>query len=425
MIKINYKLTKLKNGLRVLLVPNKNVDSVQTMVIFRVGSRCEEPQISGVSHFLEHMFFKGTTNRPTAGDISREVDEVGGYMNAFTGYEFTGYYIKVIKQYQEMAVGLLADMIMNSKFEAAELQREKGVIKEEIKMYQDDPWSFVNYTWNETLYGTQGLGREIAGTFETVDGIDRGAMVDYKDRFYSVANGLLVVVGNYVEKDILQMLNQYWGQLPQGEKSVFVPTNVHQKEKKAVVRYRDIQQANFFLGVRAFPNFHPKYFASSILSIILGQGMSSRLFLKVRERSGLAYRIQSIADSYTDAGALVVQTGTAVVNAEKAITMILHELKAMGTKKVGAKELKKAKENWKGKMIISLEDPEMVADIVGTQELLYHQVMLPAEMIKKMEAVTASEVRDLAAELFVPEKLNLAVVGPYKDAKPFEKILKF
>lgn len=424
MILPKYEITKLKNGLRVILVPNKHVDSIDVSIMFRVGSRCEREDIAGISHFLEHMFFKGTKKRPKAQNISEAVDSVGGYMNAFTSQEYTGYYIKVAKQYTELAVDVLSDMILNSKFDSKEIARERNVIKEEMKMYEDTPIQYVWNLWNEVLYGKQGLGRDIAGSFKSLDNIDRGSMVGYRDSYYSVANGLMVIVGNFEEKKLMALLNKYWSGIPDGDKSVFGATDDSQKKSSLNLLYRDIQQANFCLGVRAYKSFDPKQYINAVMSIVLGEGMSSRLFLKVRERRGLAYSIWSGADTYTDVGNFVVKTGTDDEKAEKAIKLILEEFDVVKQKLISAKEISKAKNYFKGKMILSLENPEAIASMVGMQTLLHEKVISPDKIMAKIDAVTAEQVRDLAREMFVPEKLNLAIIGPFKNEDKFKKLLK-
>jgi len=424
MAKFKYQMTKLKNGLRVLLVPNKHVDSVETVVLFRVGSRCEDPKYAGISHFLEHMFFKGTKKRPTKGDITLEIDNVGGILNAFTSFEYTGYHVKVAKQHIDMANDVLSDMILYSKFVQAELDRERGVIKEEIKMYEDDPGSYVAQTYTSVLYGEQGLGRDIAGTFETVDNINRAQMVKYKEDYYSVANGLLAVVGNYDEKKILPLLNKYWGSLPAGKPSKFVKTDDNQSKPAVKVVYRDIQQANIILGWRSFPAFHPHHFVAELLSVVLGKGMSSRLFMKVREELGLCYVIGAGSDTYTDVGNFLVRTGTDPGKAGEALKMIVEECKQLKTKQVGLKEMKKIKEYWKGKMVLAMENIEFLANNVGMQELMFEKVISPEQMMVKIDEVTAGDIHALANEIFVTEKMNLAVVGPFKEDEGFKKLMK-
>lgn len=419
-----FKITKLKSGLRVLLVPDRHVDSVDVTVLFRVGSRCEEEKIGGISHFLEHMFFKGTKKRPWAKDISEAVDSVGGEINAFTSQEYTGYYIKATKNYANLAADVLSDMILNSKFEQKELDRERNVVKEEMKMYEDTPMRYIWTVWNEVLYGTQGLGREISGTRESLDNINRSEMVNYRDDYYSVANALLVVVGNFEERKIIDILNKHWKGIKTGEKSVFVATDDSQKKPVMKLLYKDIQQANICLGVRAYKSFHSDHFACQILSVILGQGMSSRLFLKVRERRGLAYAVHSMVDNYTDVGNLVVNLGTDAKKAEKAISLILSEFKKIKSEKVQNKELIKAKEYWKGKLILSLEHMDAMATMIGMQELLFDKIMSPKEMIERVEEVTAKDIQRIANDLFVDDKLNMAIIGPYKKEHNFKKLLK-
>lgn len=418
-----YFFKKLSNGLKVLLVPNKSIDSVNVSVFFRVGSRCEEGEYSGISHFLEHMFFKGTKKRPEAKIISEEVDSVGGEMNAFTSYEYTGYYIKVAKQHTEVAVDVLSDMIIDSSFKKEEIDRERNVIKEEIKMYEDTPQSYVWRLWNEVLYKDHGLGRDIAGVFKTVDNVDRTKMLSYRNEFYSVANGLVVVVGNFEQIKIMKLLEKYWSKIGQGHKSQFGVLHEVQKKPEVLLYKKETSQTNFCVGVRTFKSFHKDHFVGHLISVILGQGMSSRLFINVRERRGLCYSIHAMLDTYTDVGNLVVKTGTDINKAPEALEVILQEFVNLKKKLVDKKELQKAKEYWKGKMIISLESPETLASMAGMQDLMYNKVMSPEQMMAKIDKITADDIMRVSNEIFVSDKLNMAIIGPYKNDHKFKKIL--
>ncbi len=418
-----YKFRKLSNGLNVLLVPNKSIDSVNVSVFFRVGSRCEVPDLSGISHFLEHMFFKGTKKRPEARIISEAVDSVGGEMNAFTSYEYTGYYIKVAKQHSEVAVDVLSDMMINSKFEEKEINRERNVIKEEIKMYEDTPQVCIWRFWNQVLYRDHGLGRDIAGVFETVDNVNKKNIIHYRDEYYSVANGLIVVVGNFSETTMIKLLEKYWSKIGQGHKSIYSGLTETQEKPDLLLHKKVTSQTNFCVGVRTYKAFHPDHFVTHLISVILGQGMSSRLFINVRERRGLAYSISSSVDNYADAGNLVVKTGTDVKKAGEALAVILKEFSRIKKEKVEARELLKAKEYWKGKLIISLESPETIANIVGMQELMFGKVLSPEKMMAKIDEVTEADVMRVAKDIFVPEKLNMAIIGPYKNDNDFKRVL--
>ncbi len=422
-MKIDYKLTKLKNGMRVLLVPNKHVESVNVSIFFRVGSRCEDENIAGISHFLEHMFFKGTKKRPKAKFISEAIDSVGGEMNAFTSYEYTGYWIKVAKQHTDLAIDVLSDMIIDSKFLQKELDRERNVIKEEMKMYEDNPDYYIWRVWNKVLYGEQGLGREIAGTREALDNINHPEMIEYRNNYYSVANGLLVVVGNFVETSLMTTLNKYWNKVSKGMRSEYQLASDCQPKPQVELLTKDIQQANMCVGVRSYRSFHPDHFVVNLISVILGRGMSSRLFLRVREKHGLVYTIRAMADNYVDVGNLVVKTGCDANKAEQALKMILEEFKKLTKEKVLKKELDKAKEYWKGTLILSLEDLESVGGMVGMQELLFDKVVTPDQMIKAIDKVTAEDIMRVAKDMFKPEKLNLAVIGPFKNSKKFQTIV--
>ncbi|MBU0647867.1 insulinase family protein [Patescibacteria group bacterium] len=423
MLVSKYKIKKLRNGLRVLLVPNKYVDSVNISVLYRVGSRCEEESVAGMSHFLEHMFFKGTKKRPKASDISVAVDSVGGQMNAFTSYEYTGYYIKVAKKYFELASDVLSDMMLNSSFRQKELEKERMVIKEEMKMYEDNPLAYIWRAWNKVLYQGHGLGRDISGTRQALDSIDHEKMLRYRDNYYSISNALLVVVGNYSETKIIQALEKNWAKISKGKKSYYGKYDHEQQEPQIELLYKDIQQANFCVGFKTYETFHPDHFITKLISVILGQGMSSRLFLKVRERKGLAYSVSSMTDNYTDVGNLVVKTGTDVDKASKALGIIIKEFVRLKKEKVNRKELQKAKEYWKGNLIISMEDNENLANLIGMQELLFDKIYTPKQMMDKIDAVNEKDIIRVANDIFVNERLNLAMIGPYKNMKKFDSLL--
>ncbi len=419
-----YKIKKLKNGMRVLLVNNKSIDSVNVSVFFRVGSRCEAEDLGGISHFLEHMFFKGTKKRPEAKLISEEIDSVGGEVNAFTSYEYTGYYIKVAKQHLQTAVDVLSDMMIGSKFETKEINRERNVIVEEKKMYEDTPQAYIWRLWNTVLYNNHGLGRDIVGSYKSIDNIDRKNMLEYRDKYYSVNNGLIVVVGNFSESKLMEMLNKYWKNISKGDHSEYSKVEISQTAPELLMHKKDTSQGNFCVGVRTYKSFHKDHYVCNLIATILGQGMSSRLFLNVREKRGLAYSVSASVDTYTDVGNIVVKTGTDVGKAKDAVKIILQEFKKMKTTKVPAKELKKAKEYWKGKMILSLEHPETLASMSGMQELMYNKIVSPEKMMKEIDKVTIEDILRVSKDIFVSDRLNMAIIGPYKNEKKFEKILK-
>jgi len=420
-----FKKTTLKNGLRIITVPQQRSQAVTILVLVGTGSEYEEKEISGVSHFLEHMFFKGTKKRPNTTAIAESLDRVGGSYNAFTGEEYTGYYAKVDARHFDLALDWVSDIFLNSKLEAEEIEREKGVIIEEINMYYDNPASHIQALWRELLYGDQPAGWNIAGTKESVSAITREKIVGYMNSQYAPSNTIVCIAGNFkavsaigkIKKEFLKM-----------EKSQFQERRkITEKQIKpeCVLQERKTDQTHLCLGVRAYNIFHPKKYALEILGVILGGMMSSRLFVKVRERLGLAYHISTDVLSEADIGFLVTQAGLNNNNVEKAILVILEEYKKMSLAKIPLDELKKAKEYLKGKMALGLELSDANASFFGMQELLEKEILTPGQICAKIDKVRREDILEIAKDIFKPEKLNLAVIGPFQDKTKFQELLKF
>ena len=361
MMMYRHKLTKLKNGLRLITIPIPQVESITVMVGVGAGSRYETQSVNGLFHFIEHMAFKGTKNRPTAFDISSEVDGVGGQFNAFTSKDFTGYWIKLASKHQELAFDVLSDMLANSLFKTEEIEREKGVIIEEINMREDTPQVGVIEAFIRLLYGNNPMGWDIAGEKETVRQIKRKDFLEYIDKLYFSKNMAVVVAGKINEDKIIKLTKQYFGRLKKSGKKRTKSIKLSQKRPKTKLIYKKTEQAHFCLGVPGYWYSHPDRFVEVVLSTILGQGMSSRLFIEIRERRGLAYYVFCEPDFFVDSGFLMVRAGVALGQIEEAIKIVLNEFQKLVEKKVSFKELKKTKEFLKGRMILALEDSQNVA----------------------------------------------------------------
>ncbi len=420
-----YKIKTLKNGLRLILSPLKETKAVTVLVLVGVGSRYEQKNINGVSHFIEHMMFKGTKKRPTSLDISKELDGVGANFNAFTSKDHTGYYIKIASDKIELAFDLLSDMIFNSKFELEELNKERGVIVEEINMYEDNPLFYISHLFEETVFGNHPLGWQISGPKQVIKKVTRKQILDYKDSFYQPKNMLVTVAGKFEQNKVNNLANKYFiSQIKSKQTKTPKKIKIEQKKPQLNLKYKETQQVHLSLGFPAYSYFNKNYYALSLLTIILGGNMSSRLFTEIREKRGLAYYIKADISSYQDTGIFTVQAGLDKQRIDSAIEVILSELKKVRTNGVTSKELKAAKEYLKGKIILELEDSENIADWYSKQELLLHKILTPEQRLKKVFAVNLSNIKRAAADVIKENKLNMAIIGPYKDKKKFQKLLK-
>lgn len=419
-----YKKTTLKNGLRIITVPMKNTQTVTVLVLVGTGSKYETKEISGISHFLEHMFFKGTKKRPNTLELIEPLDQTGGEYNAFTGEEYTGYFAKVDFKHLDLALGWVSDIFLNSKIEEKEIKKEKGVIIEEINMFLDHPMKYIGDLWKKLLYGDQPAGWDIAGTKKSVTGINRSKLLNYLKNQYVAQNTIVCLVGKIDKPLVIQKVKEYFSKIkttkPLKKQRVFEK----QKKPAILLHYRKTDQTHLCLGVRAYNFFHPQKYTQDILGIILGGMMSSRLFIKVRERLGIAYYISTSVPSDTDTGFLVTQAGIDNKKVDLAISTILKEYKKISQEKVPQKELKKAKDNLKGKMALLLESSDAQASFYALQDLLGKKILTPKEIYAKIDKVSQSDIQKVAQDIFQSKKLNLALIGPFKNKKKFEKLLK-
>jgi len=420
---IQYQKTTLKNGVRVIVAPMEHTKAVTVLVLFGTGSKYETKKTNGVSHYLEHMFFKGTKKRPRTIDISSLLDGVGGEFNAFTGEEFTGYYVKVATEHFDLALDVVSDILLHSKFDPKEVNRERGVIIEEINMNNDNPMRKVFEVWNELLYGDQPAGWPVAGTKETMAGIKRKDIIDYFNKQYVGENAVVIVAGNTKDGSALKKVEKYFSPLRPGKSYDKDEVGDAQNHPAVLLHTKQTDQTHICLGTRGFNLFDPRKYAAQLMATVLGGGMSSRMFISVRERKGLVYYISTMSDSDTDTGSILTRAGIDNTKVEKAVSTIVSEYKKIKRQKVSDSELKKAKNYIRGKTYLGLEASDDVAEFLGGQEILENQILSPEEILRTLERVTPKQIQSVAREIFVPEKMNLALVGPFSDKSRFEELL--
>ncbi|PIU03306.1 hypothetical protein COT44_03725 [Candidatus Shapirobacteria bacterium CG08_land_8_20_14_0_20_39_18] len=420
-----YNLTKLSNGLRLLTIPMPSVQSVTVMVMVNTGSRNETKEINGLSHFLEHMAFKGTNKRPNSLLISSEIEGVGGDFNAYTSKHTIAYHVKLAVVHFELAVDILSDILQNSKLGEKEIEREKGVIIEEINMYEDLPMRRVQELFEQLLYKGSALGFDIAGNRETVTGLKRQDFVDYLDKYYFPANMVVVVAGGVAEVPAKKLITKYFNNNQKVGQLTKPNDKFIQTKPELLIKPKKTDQAHLVIGVRGHAMGHPDRYTESILDTILGGGMSSRLFIAIRERRGLAYYVRTESDHFIDNGYLATRAGVDLKRLDEAIKVILEEYHKIASPKHGitVKELTKAKECIKGSLILEMENSREVAGFYGFQELLEEKIRTPKEIFKGIDKVTVEDVNRVAKEFFVPERLNLTLISPFEDKERFEKLL--
>ena len=423
---MNHTRTLLKNGLRVLTIPMSSLESVTVLVLVGAGSRYETKRNSGISHFLEHMAFKGTEGRPSALEISSIIDGMGGEFNAFTSKEYTGYFIKSAKGRIETSFDVLSDMLMHSKLDPLEIQKERGVIIEEINLYEDMPVRKIGDVYEQLLYGDTPMGRDIAGEKEVIQRIGREDFIDYMGKLYSADNITVVVAGGVKTSEAVALVEKYFSSMKRFKTDR--PLKVVEKQDKPQVFIKDkvTEQIHIAMGVRTVSVHSDKRYILSVLAAILGGGMSSRLFHEVREKRGLAYYVRSSSDEYDDAGTLVSTAGIDPKRVEEAIKVIVDEYAKVGAGEMNLKdeELRKAKEFLKGHLVLELEDSKSVAVYYAIQELLEDRVENPNEVIEKIDRVTVKDVEAVGREFFRNTGLNLALIGKFEDRQRLEDLLR-
>lgn len=411
-----YKKQVLSNKVKVFTIPVVGSKTVTALLMFKTGSKYETRENNGISHFLEHMFFKGTKKRPNTTTISSDLDSLGSEFNAFTTKEFTGYWVKVASSKFRPALSIISDMLLNSLFDQKEIDRERGVIIEELNMYEDNPLMHIEDVFETCLYGDTPAGWDTIGTKENIRRFDREDFIRYLHTQYG-ANSLNVIFAGNIKKDdkkaAIKMLDAFGGNKWKNKVKLVEKQIVPQIKSVS----KKIDQVQLSLGVRTYAIGHPEEFKLKLLSVILGGAMSSRLFIRLRERNGLAYTVRTITEFYTESGYLTTQAGVPIDKVETAITIILEEYKRLTTELIGSAELKRAKDLFIGRVLLQMEGTDDVATWYGRQAVLRNKIITPAEFIKAIKKITANELKKTAQKIFVNEKLNLALIGDVKEGK--------
>jgi len=421
---MQYNVHTLHNGLRIILVPMPENKTATVIVMSGTGSRYEDARENGLAHFLEHMFFKGTSKRPSAKAISEELDGVGSVYNAFTAKERTAYYAKVSSRYLDTALDVISDIFLNSKLPEKEITKERGAIIQEIDMYEDMPMRTVDNVFDELIFGKEHpLGRTVLGPKENIRSFTRKDFASYLKRNYAPLNTVVCVAGEFDEKKTLAKIKKDFGKLPHGNPPNFLPFSPAQNAPRVAIKEKKTDQTHFILGVPAYPYLHKDEFALAVLSTILGGGMSSRLFLEVREKRGLAYSVHTYIERYPDTGQFGVQSGVEHGKLEKTVETILAEFRKIKKTKVSAAELKKAKQYIKGTMTLSLETSDEIAGHAASTMINIGRVRPLEEILKGIDTVTAADVQRVARDLLQTSKLNLAIIGPHFDKNDLSSLL--
>lgn len=413
----------LKNGLRIVFVPQPSNLAATVLILVRAGSEYEAKRENGVSHFLEHMMFKGTADRPEPGMISHELTALGARFNAFTGEEYTGYYAKAQAEKLPKILEIMSDLYLHPLFDEKEIERERGVIIQEINMYEDDLPARAERLFTALVYGDQPAGWDVAGEIPVIRRLARRDFVGYRDAHYVMPGTVIVVAGKFSEKAALAQVKKYFAKLPRRRVAAKTRTTERQSAPRATLQFKESDQAHLVLGFRAFDMFDERRYALRVLADLLGGGMSSRLFMRIRDRMGAGYYVWASADLSLDHGLLSVSAGVDRKRAEEVVRAILEECRSLRDGPVPEAELQRTKDHMIGGLVLGLETSDDVASFYGGQEVLGGRALSPEALTDRIRGVTAEDVRRVAAAVMKDDRLNLAIVGPYKNQTPFKKIL--
>jgi len=421
---MKYTRKKLKNGLRIITVPMKSNQTVTVMVLVEAGAKYETHKNNGISHFLEHMCFKGTEKRSVF-EITEQLDGLGAESNAFTSEEYTGYYAKAHYKHVDNLIDIVSDIYLGSTLPSDEIQKERGVIIEEINMYEDMPQRIVWDVFEKLIYGDQPAGMTVLGPKKNILNMKRSDFVAYRKKHYVAQGTTVVVSGNINEAKIMTSLKKVFKDIPATKKHAMKKTKDVQSKPEVSVRYRKTDQAHLVIGCRSFSRHDKRAAAVRVLGTILGQGMSSRLFKIMRDERGMCYYVRATPASYSDTGYFSVSAGVNKDRLEEAVEVILGELKKLKEEAVTDRELIKAKDFIIGTKALDMESSSDFAEWFGFQELCHEKIIVLSEFNKKVQKVTSKDLQELANDIFVDAKLNLAVVGPFKNTKQLAKKFHF
>jgi predicted Zn-dependent peptidase len=408
-----YRKDTLSNGIRVVSETLPKSRSVSIGVWVKVGSRHEAPEIGGVSHFIEHMFFKGTEKR-TAKDIAIAMDSLGGEMNAFTSQETTTYYAKVVDEHLPVVIEILADILLGAKFDPVEMEKERKVILEEIKGVEDTPDDYIHELFTGTVWPDNSLGRPILGTRETIKSLKHTDILSYINGYYSPREIVISVAGNFEHGKLIELLNRHFGSLARN--AVAKKEAIPVFNRAVTVKKKQLEQVQLCMGCKGLYYTHEDRFVISALNTVLGNSMSSRLFQEIREQNALAYSIYSYVTSYRDTGLLTIYAGADPSNAIEVVRLVMKELKKIKDEGITSAEEQRVKNQIKGSLILSLESSSSHMSRIARQEIYFGKYMSMDDIIKGVEKVTRDEVQQLARQLFTPENISLTILGPLTKA---------
>ncbi|MBI4121051.1 MAG: insulinase family protein [Parcubacteria group bacterium] len=414
----------LKNGLRIITVPMHQSASVTVLVLTSAGSEYETKRTNGLSHFLEHMCFKGTASRSTPREIVEEIEGIGGRSNAFTGLEETGYYIKAEARHFKKALDIVSDIFLNPIFPKKEIEKERGVIIQEIGKSEDEPSDRVFDLFMSCLYGNQGAGWDILGTRGTVKSLQRKDFVAYRKRYYTAKNTVVVVAGNVGVTEVVREVTRAFAGIPEGKAMGKPKTTVKRGKPRIRLAYKKSSQTHFVLGFHSYPVTHPRRIAAEVLGAALGGGSSSRLFQRIREEMGAAYAVNAGSESYLDHGEFFVYAGIGHDGVADVIRVTLEEIDRFRKEKISADELERVKNYIAGGLATGLETGSRLAEFYGREEVLRQELLTPKEVADKVHRVTADDIEKAAREIFRNEHLCLATIGPIRSAAGLSKILR-
>jgi len=423
---MKYQKTTLSNKLRVISVPMASMESATVSVWVKAGSRLETEKTRGITHFLEHMVFKGTKNFKTAKDVAFAMDSLGAEYNAMTDKEWTSYYIKVRVGIIEKAFEILSDLTLNPLLNETDIEKEKGVIIEEMRMYKDTPMAKIGDYYENLIYKGSKLGWDIIGTEKTVNGLKRSDFVNHRNRYYYPENMLVTVSGGVSSKKVMSLSKKYFSDLEPRNKVDRKPNQTFsQRKPQVLLKEKDAEQTHIILGFRGEALGNKRRYEEGLLATILGVGMSSRMHIKVREERGLAYAIRTSSDKYLDNGYMATYAGLDTKRIDEAIKVILDQYYdlANGKYPIEDKELIKVKEYLKGNLALSLEDTKAINGFFAIDEMFLGKVRTPEEIFRRIDKVTKDEIKGVARDFFKPEGLNLSIIGPFKDKSRFEKLV--
>lgn len=420
---LTWEISTLANGMRVVTTPVPTAQSVSVNVFIGVGSRAEERRVNGISHYMEHMLFKGTDTRPNAIVIAEAIEGAGGVLNAYTAKELTCYWNHVPYDCLPVAMEVVSDMVLHSKLEPEEIDRERAVVQQEIRRSHDQPGTWVGELLSSAVYGDQPIGWSIAGTVEIIEQIQRQDFLDHLERWYTPRNAVLSVAGNTTHAQVIELAERWFGEWQGGPAPHWLPARPELPDDRVIVERRDIAQCNVAIGLRAISRTDPDRFALTILNNILGRGMSSRLFREVRERRGLAYSVGSSVSRHADTGTMSISAGVSPEKVKEATSVILTELRRLVDEPVGEEELTKARDYAAGSFRLGLESTMSLGQRAGEALLTMGEIEPVEEVVARLKSITAEDVQRVATRLFRTDNLAMAAVGPIGDPDELASLL--